>query len=90
MDTGSQFLADQLERLSRLPLTTADDVAAWDHQAAQLQTELEQRFPRLEFPHAIHHFLTDSDIRARDAGYRERQERFIAEYVARVRQEHAA
>ena len=90
MDTGSHFLADQLERLSRLPLSTPDDVAAWDRQAADVQTELEQRFPGLEFPHAIHHYFTDSDIRARDTGYRERQERFIAEYVARVRHENAA
>ena len=90
MDACSQFLADQLERLSRLPLITPADVEAWDEQAADVQTELERRFAGLGFPHAIHHYFTDSDIRARDTGYREWQERFIAEYVARVRHESAA
>lgn len=80
-----EYLASELERLMALPLTTPAEIAHWDGECATVQRTLEQRFPQFEFEHEVWHFFTDSDIRARDTGYRERQHRLMSEYVHRLR-----
>jgi hypothetical protein len=82
---AASFLAGELERLMALPLETADDVEHWDVECAKVQTELETRFPSFEIEHHVDHFFTDSDIRQRDAGYRQRQHQAISDYVRRLR-----
>ena len=83
--TAEQYLADQLERLMGLPLASKEDEECWDREAADVQTTLEKQFPDFGLEHFLYHFFTDSDIRWKDAGYRERQHRAVAEYVARLR-----
>ena len=89
MDDGAQFLAGELERLMQLPLKSKVDVALWADEARTLQTVLDERFPKLEFPHHIWHFLADPDIRERDPDYRDAQHREISDYIAQVRATHA-
>ena len=83
--TAAQYLADQLERLKALPLASKEDVERWDKEAAEVQTTLEKEFPGFGLEHFLHHFFTDSDIRCKDEGYRERQHRAVSKYVAGLR-----
>ena len=83
--TAEQYLADQLERLMGMPLASKEDGNHWDQEAADVQTTLEKEFPYFRLEHFLHHFFTDSDIRCKDAGYRERQHRAVSEYVSRLR-----
>jgi hypothetical protein len=82
---AASFFADELERLMAFPLETLDDVARWDDECARVQTELETRFPSFTFEEQVDHFFTDSDIRQRDAGYRQWQHQAISDYVTRLR-----
>jgi len=88
-ETAAQYLAAQLEHLMALPLATAEDAERWDSECADVQTALETRFPGFEPEHFVWHFFTDSDIRRKDAGYRERQHKAISECISRLRHERA-
>ncbi len=82
---AEEYLAGQLERLMALPLATLEDVERWDKECAEVQTALEKRFPDFQWERSVWHFFLDSDIRLKDAGYRQRQHRYISDYVARLR-----
>jgi hypothetical protein len=82
---ASAYLADELERLMALPLTTAEDAERWDEERDRVKQQLAERFPQFEPEEEVWHFFDDADIRARDAGYRERQHGLMAEYVRRLR-----
>jgi hypothetical protein len=82
---GPEYLANQLERLMALPLTTAEDRERWEEERNGVQQHLEERFPQFEPEHEVWHFFDDADIRARDAGYRDRQHGLMTEYVRRLR-----
>jgi len=83
--TAPQYLADQLEFLMALPLATAEDAERWDKECANVQTTLESQFSEFEPEHFVWHFFTDSDIRRKDAGYRQRQHHAVSDYIARLR-----
>ncbi len=87
MDEGTKFLVTRLERLLSLPLDSKSEIDAWYAESQKLQRELPERFPDLEYPHEVWHFLSDADIRARDAGYRQYQEQIIRDYIRRARDE---
>ena len=89
MDDGSRFLADELERLMMLPLKNKADVTHWASEARNVETVLRARFPDLDFPHHITHFLDDADIRERDSDYRDAQHKEISDYIAQARATHA-
>ena len=82
--SGPQFLADQLQRLMALPLSTKTDVQRWYSEAEAVQSEF-KRFPPFEFPHHIWHYFSDADIRQRDLEYRDSQHRKISDYIAQIR-----
>ena len=88
-ETAAQYLAAQLEHLMALPLASREDAESWDSVCADVQTALETRFPGFEPEHFVWHFFTDSDIRCKDAGYRDRQHKAISEYISRLRNENA-
>jgi len=85
MDEGTRYLVGELERLLSLPIGTKQELEAWYEESERVQREFSARFPDLDYPHEVWHFLADADIRARDAGYRERQECIITDYIRRVR-----
>jgi len=87
MDEGTQFLVTELERLLSLPLDSKRQIEAWYAESERVQRELPERYPDLEYPHEVWHFLADADIRARDAGYRQYQEKIMTDYIRRVRDE---
>jgi len=82
---GDRFLASELERLRALPLASKADAKAWLAEAAALERQLTTRFPDLEFPHEIWHYLSDADIRAREPEYGAMQEQVVIDYITSVR-----
>ena len=87
-DSAAEFVATELERLIALPLDTPEDAERWDTECASFQTALETRFSTFELEHHVWHFITDSDIRRKDAGYRDRQHQAVTDYVRRLRHEY--
>jgi hypothetical protein len=87
MDEGTQFLVTELERLLSLPLDSKAQIEVWYAESEKVQRELPQRYPDLEYPHEVWHFLADADIRARDGGYRQYQEKIMTDYIKRARDE---
>jgi hypothetical protein len=63
------------------------EAKAWYAESERVQREVPQRYPDLEYPHEVWHFLADADIRARDAGYRQDQEKIMTDYIRRARDE---
>ena len=76
-------LVVDLKALSDLPLKSAEDVVIWDDAAEIFRNKLCSVYDELsgELPHELEHYLTDSDIRLKDAGYRDRQEKFIRSLI---------
>jgi hypothetical protein len=85
MSEGDRFLASVLERLQALPLASKADAKARLAEAAALERQLTTRFPDLEFPHEIWHYLSDADIRAREPEYEAMQEQVVTDYITSVR-----
>ena len=91
-DTGrspeaADYLASQLERLMALPLTTPAEVEIWYAECDAVQKALQKQFPHFEPFHEVWHYFADADIRGRDAGYRDRQQRLMSDYVQHLRLE---
>jgi hypothetical protein len=80
-----EYLASELERLMALPLATTADRKRWEEARDGIRQHLEEHFPQFEPEHELWHFFDDADIRARDAGYRDRQHGLMSEYVRRLR-----
>lgn len=89
MDESARYLVGELERLLSLPIGTPQELEVWYSESERIQQEFPARFPDSNYPHDVWHFLTDADIRVRDAGYREYQERIITDYIRRVRNDDA-
>jgi hypothetical protein len=85
MSEGDRFLASEQERLRALPLSSKSDAEVWRPEAAALERQLTTRFPDLEFPHEIWHYLSDADIRAREPEYEAMQEQVVTDYITSVR-----
>jgi hypothetical protein len=83
---ASEYVANQLERLMALPLSTASGVERWDAESNDVQQYLGEHYPQFEPEEEMRHFFDDADIRSRDADYRVRQHGLMAEYVRRLRQ----
>jgi hypothetical protein len=77
MDEGTQFLVAALERLLSLRLDSQREIETFGCESERVQRELRECYPDLEYPHEVWHFLVDADIRARDVGYRQYQEKNI-------------
>ncbi len=87
---AAQYLADALERLMSLSLATTNDAQHWQAERERVQSTLKEKFPQFEFYHEVWHFLADADIRARDSGYLAYQHRLMSDYIAQLRDDHAA
>ena len=82
---AAEFVATQLEMLMALPLVTDEDEERWGLECAGFESALESRFPAFALEHQVEHFFTDTDIRRKEAGYKDRQHREISDYVRRLR-----
>ena len=82
---AGEFVAEQLEKLMALPLVTDEDEERWGAECASFESALESRFPAFPLEHHVEHFFTDTDIRRKESGYKDRQHREISDYVRRLR-----
>ena len=89
MNEGAQFLARELRHLIRSPIGSKTELAAWYIESMRIQKALQEQFSHLEFPEDIWHFLSDADVRAKDAGYRKRQEQIVNDFIASLENESA-
>ena len=73
----------ELQHLDGLPLSSKEEVARWDAAADSLRQKIYAEYADIYdmLPHEIEHYLTDSDIRARDAGYAGYQRGLLAEIL---------
>ena len=82
------FVAAGLGKLPALPLVTEAEEERWGQECASFETALGSRFPAYELEHHVQHFFTDTDIRRRESGYRDRQHGEISDYIRRLRDGH--
>ena len=79
-------LSYDIRVLNQRPIATEEDRRLWDIEAQHLREKLSSTYREIscDLPHEFEHYLCDCDIRAKDAGYRERQEEFVARLLAFV------
>jgi len=82
-------VASDLKILSALPLIKKEDSEIWDDEAAKFRSKLYSIYSEVsdELPHELEHYLTDTDIRLKDSGYKERQEKFIRSLISKLETE---
>ncbi len=82
-----QFLADQIEPITKLPLETPEDEDAWLAATRDVMRRLSARFPDVAsvVPHHLYHYFDDADIHRKDPLYRAAQERRIIEFIQQLR-----
>jgi hypothetical protein len=87
--TDRQFLADELERVTRLPLRTSEDEAAWYAATRETQQRLRSRFGEVAsvVPHQLYHYFQDADIHRKEPSYRAAQEKQITDFIRQLREE---
>jgi hypothetical protein len=86
---GRQFLADELEKLLAMPVTTEADMTAWVTAGKQLRQTLRVRYPDVQVEGQIYNFLgrVGVETRRRDLGFRRWQENIVRTYITEVRAE---
>jgi len=84
-----RFLADELERITRLPTNTDEDIKAWYAATQQTQQRLRTRFADVAsvVPHRLYHYFIDADIHRKEPSYRAAQEEPILEFIRLLREE---
>ena len=87
MKSATLYLADELERLISLPLDSEEDLERWYIERYAVEETLTRNFPGFGYWHEVDHFFDDADIRLRDLGYREAQNRKVSRYIAHLRNE---
>ena len=86
-----QFIADQIEPITRLPLNTAEDEDAWLVATRAVMQRLNTRFPDVAsvVPHQLYHYFDDADIHRKKPSYRVASEARVLEFIRLVREEPA-
>ena len=73
-------LSYDIRVLNQRPIATEAERNLWHIEVQRLREKLRSTYKEIsrDLPHELEHYFDDADIRARDAGYRKRQEDFIA------------
>jgi hypothetical protein len=84
-----QFLADELDRIVRLPLHTAEDEDAWYAATADARERLRSRFDDVGsvVPQPIYHYFSDADLHRKEPSYRAAQEKYVVDFIRRLREQ---
>jgi hypothetical protein len=84
-----QFIADQIEPITRLPLNTAEDEDAWLAATRAVMQRLNTRFPDVAsvVPHELYHYFDDADIHRKEPSYRVASEAHVLEFIRLLREE---
>jgi hypothetical protein len=83
-----QFIADQIEPITKLSLNTAEDESAWLAATQAVMQRLGARFPDVAsvVPHQLYHYFDDADIHRKRPSYRAAQEARILEFIRLLRE----
>ena len=86
-----QFIADQIEPITKLPLDTAADEDAWLAATRAVIQCLKERFPDGNWvvPEQVYHYFDDADIHRKEPSYRAASEARVLEFVRLLREEPA-
>jgi hypothetical protein len=82
-----QFIADQFEPFTKLPLSTLEDEDAWDaarHATFERLGERVPDFAREVLPRFLPYF-NDADIFRREPSYRAGRERYVIQFIHELR-----
>ena len=81
-----EAIAADLKILSALPLLNEQDSEIWDDEADKFRSKLYSIYAEVsdDLPHELEHYLTDTDVRLKDPGYKERQESFIRSLISKL------
>ncbi|MBX3737998.1 MAG: hypothetical protein KF715_14980 [Candidatus Didemnitutus sp.] len=65
------------------PIETKEGREAWYFEIQQFRVKLGTTYASIydSLPHELEHYLDDADIRAKDAGYRKKQEEFMDDFL---------
>ncbi len=83
-----QFLADELERITRLPLRTSADEDAWYATTHDVQHRLRERFGEVAavVPHRFMIYFHDADVHRTQPAYRAAQEKHVIDFIRQLRE----
>jgi hypothetical protein len=86
-----QFIADQIEPITKLPLNTADDEDAWLAATRAAMQRLKEHFPDVAsvVPEQVYHYFDDADIHRKEPSYRAASEARVREFIRLLREEPA-
>jgi len=86
-----QFIADQIEPITKLPLSSAADEDAWLAATRAVMQRLKERFPDVAsvVPEEVYHYFDDADIHRKEPSYRVAREARILEFIRLLREEPA-
>ena len=78
-----QFVVDQLEPITKLPLTTVESEDAWHASARAAMQCLENRFPDIAsvLPQQVYHCLDDADVHRKEPSYRDADEARVHKFI---------
>lgn len=77
-------LSHDLRVLNQCGIETEEERKLWYLEVQRFREKLRSRYHEIydELPHELEHYLDDADIRAKDTGYRKRQETFMGEFLS--------
>jgi hypothetical protein len=86
-----QFIADQIEPITKLPLNSAEDEEAWLAATRFVMQRLNTRFQDVAsvVPHQLYHYFDDADIHRKEPSYRVASEARVLEFIRLLREEPA-
>jgi hypothetical protein len=86
-ENDRQFLADELEWITRLPLRTAQEEDTWYAATREMQRRLRERFGDAAsvVPHRFTPYFQDPDIHRKEPAYRAAQEKHIIDFIRQLR-----
>ena len=81
-----QLIAAELRRLVAASPTDKNQLAKWEVESSEIDARLRSTYPDIVFPIQVMHYLNDGDIRAKDASWREMQNRSMAGIIEECEQ----
>jgi hypothetical protein len=79
---GLRALGSRLRALVESSPNRPEDLERWHHDADAFRRYLASDHATVAVPHFVSHYLSDADIRVKDAGYRVTQDKAIQKVIA--------
>ena len=82
-----RFIADQLEPITKMPVSSAEEEDAWYAATRAAMEQLKMRFPDVAsvVPHQLYHYFDDADIYRKEPSFRATWERYVLAFIRELR-----